>query len=184
MRIKHREFILCMAVLAVLWAGRTVQASSVSLEDGVYQIAVSMSGGSGRATIESPAQMTVEQGVATVNIQFSSPNYDYMRVGERTYYPVNQEGNSTFAIPVTAFDEDMVVVADTVAMSTPHEITYTLRFDSQSVRKVDSISGTFYKVVGYVAGAVAGIVILGIIMVLLFGRCGRKALWRDLSEKK
>ena len=60
---------------------------------------------------------------------FSSPNYDYMLLGETRYERVNTEGNSAFEIPVTAFDTQLPVVADTVAMSVPHEIEYTITFD-------------------------------------------------------
>ena len=43
--------------------------------------------------------------------------------------------NSTFEIPVAAFDQILPVVADTVAMSEPHEVEYTLTFDSASLVK-------------------------------------------------
>ena len=46
----------------------------------------------------------------------------------RKYEPVNKDGNSTFEIPVSVFDAEMEVTADTVAMSEPHEIDYTLKF--------------------------------------------------------
>ena len=50
-----------------------------------------------------------------------------MKVGEeKKYEPVNTEGNSAFEIPVTVFDYKQKVIADTIAMSTPHEIEYTL----------------------------------------------------------
>ena len=39
----------------------------------------------------------------------------------------------TFEIPVTALDTPLDVVGDTVAMSTPHEIEYTLTFASASL---------------------------------------------------
>lgn len=48
---------------------------------------------------------------------------------------MNKDGNSTFEIPVTVFDAEMEVTADTVAMSTPHEIEYTLNFDSSSMKR-------------------------------------------------
>ena len=44
------------------------------------------------------------------------------------YLNENKGGNSTFTIPVSGFDCDIAVVGDTVAMSTPHEIEYTLNF--------------------------------------------------------
>ena len=43
---------------------------------------------------------------------------------------MNEEGNSVFEIPVCALDEAFEVTADTTAMGTPHEIEYTLIFDS------------------------------------------------------
>lgn len=58
-----------------------------------------------------------------------------MKIGNETYHPVNAEGNSVFEIPVTAFDKEMPVIADTIAMSTPHEIEYSLTFYLCSVNK-------------------------------------------------
>ena len=56
-----------------------------------------------------------------------------MKVDDVQYDPVNTEGNSVFEIPVSGFDWKMPVLADTTAMSTPHEIDYTLTFDSASL---------------------------------------------------
>ena len=55
-----------------------------------------------------------------------------MKVDGTTYNPLGEGGNSTFEIPVT-LDEDMAVSAQTVAMSQPHEIEYTLHFDSATL---------------------------------------------------
>ena len=49
--------------------------------------------------------------------------------GERCDVLTTEPG-STFEIPVAAFDTDLTVIGDTTAMSTPHEIEYTLTFDS------------------------------------------------------
>ena len=49
--------------------------------------------------------------------------------------PVNTEGNSVFEIPVV-LDAPMQVIGDTVAMSTPHEIEYTLTFHSATAQEV------------------------------------------------
>ena len=47
---------------------------------------------------------------------------------------IEESEHSTFEIPVAGFDWAMPVVADTTAMrSEPHEIEYTLRFDSASI---------------------------------------------------
>lgn len=101
--------------------------------DGSYTCAVTLEGGSGRATVESPAALTVADGTMTAVIVWSSPNYDYMLIDGEKYLPTNTEGNSTFEIPVAALDTALAVTADTVAMSTPHEIDYTLTFDSTTL---------------------------------------------------
>ena len=102
--------------------------------DGAYTCAVTLEGGSGRATVESPAALRVEQGQIFATLVWSSPNYDYMLVEGQRYEPVNTEGNAVFEIPVSEFDRPVPVVADTVAMSTPHEVSYTLTFDSASLQ--------------------------------------------------
>ena len=102
--------------------------------DGTYTCEVTLEGGSGRATVESPAALTVADGKMTATIVWSSPNYDYMLVDGEKYLPTNTDGNSTFEIPVAALDTALDVTADTVAMSTPHEIEYTLTFDSASLK--------------------------------------------------
>lgn len=109
-------------------------AEDLGIADGEYTVEVTLAGGSGRASVESPTTIKVENGITTATIIMSSPNYDYMIVGEEKYLPVNTEGNSTFEIPVTGFDYNMPISADTTAMSTPHEIDYTLYFDSKTIK--------------------------------------------------
>lgn len=109
-------------------------AASLGLSDGTYTVEAELGGGSGRASIQSPAALRVEGGQAVVTVVWGSSNYDYMRVGEEMFYPVQTEGNSTFELPVSVFDRKLTVFADTTAMSTPHEIEYTLRFDSASIQ--------------------------------------------------
>lgn len=103
------------------------------LEDGEYTIEVSLEGGSGRADIQSPASLTIENGKAYAEIVWGSPNYDYMIVDGQKFEPINTDGNSIFKIPVAVFDQKFSVSADTTAMSTPHEIEYTLYFDSNTI---------------------------------------------------
>lgn len=102
--------------------------------EGQYTIGVTLEGGSGRASVESPARLSVSGKQATATIIWSSPNYDYMLVGGKKYLPVNTAGNSTFEIPVT-LDEKLAVIADTTAMGKPREVEYTLFFDSASLKK-------------------------------------------------
>lgn len=112
---------------------RGTSASNLALDDGEYTVDVTLSGGSGRASVESPAKLTVSDGEFTATILWSSSNYDYMLVDGVQYDPVNTEGNSTFEIPVLTFDAPVAVQADTTAMSQPYLIDYTLTFDSSSI---------------------------------------------------
>ena len=98
------------------------------LADGSYTVSVALEGGSGKAKVDSPAALRVENGAAYVTVAWGSSSYDYMRIGQEKFLPLNTEGNSTFEIPVASFDRKLVVYADTTAMSTPHEISYRLTF--------------------------------------------------------
>jgi len=108
-------------------------AETLGLADGRYMVEVELAGGSGKAKVQSPAALYVEGGECTAVIGWSSKNYDYMKVEGEKYLPVPNEDNAAFRIPVLFFDRPMPVIADTVAMSEPHEIQYTLRFDSASL---------------------------------------------------
>lgn len=112
----------------------------VQLSDGTYEIDLDFEGGSGKASISSPARVTISNGDAIATVEWSSPNYDYMLIDGEKYMPVNTEGNSVFEIPVI-LDEPMQVIGDTVAMSTPHEIEYTLTFHSQTAQEVSAADG-------------------------------------------
>ena len=109
----------------------TVEEAEVN--EGDYTIEVRLEGGSGKATITTPCKINVTDGKTIATIEWSSPNYDYMLVGDEKYLPVNTEGNSVFEIPVN-LDEPNTVIADTVAMSKPHEIEYTLTFDKTTIK--------------------------------------------------
>lgn len=100
--------------------------TEIDLEDGTYQIEVAKEGGTGKADIESPAEMVVKDGKATMTVKWSSPNYDYMIVDGEKYEPVNESGDSVFEIPVLKLNEPFKVIGDTTAMSEPHEIEYEL----------------------------------------------------------
>lgn len=109
-----------------------------TVEDGTYTIELTMEGGSGRASIQSPAQLAIADGAATATLEWSSPNYDYMLVNGEKYLPVNTEGNSVFEVPVEALDAPLTMIGDTVAMSTPHEVEYTVTFHSETLESTES----------------------------------------------
>ena len=127
-------------------------------ENGEYMIDVNLTGGSGKAKITSPVKLTVRDGEMNARIEWSSPSYDRMDVGETSYYPVNDGGNSQFDIYVPALDEEIPIRAETVAMSEPHMIEYSLYFDSATARSVRG--GTSFFVVGVIAVAAAALAVI------------------------
>lgn len=110
-------------------AAEQADSTEVSVpEDGEYTVEVTLEGGSGKATVDSQAKVTVTDGVAYATITWSSTHYDYMIVNGEKYLNENEGGNSTFTFPIDGIPCEMDVIGDTTAMSTPHEIDYTLTF--------------------------------------------------------
>ena len=116
----------------VLKEDDTAAAPAETLADGTYSIAVTLEGGSGKVSVQSPCTLTVADGKMTATIVWSSSHYDYMLVDGERCEVLSTENGSTFEIPVAALDTPLAVVGDTTAMSTPHEIDYTLTFDASS----------------------------------------------------
>lgn len=114
-----------------------MEAETTELSDGTYTVELDFEGGSGKASISSPATINVADGKITATFEWSSPNYDYMIVDGEKYLPVNEDGNSVFEIPVASLDEPMTVIGDTVAMSKPHEIEYTITFHPDTVTEAE-----------------------------------------------
>lgn len=112
-------------------------AAEVKLEDGCYTIDVTLGGGSGKSTVLSPATITVVGDTIVARIEWSSSNYDYMLVNGEKYLPVNTEGNSVFEIPVAALDVELDIIGDTVAMSKPREVEYTITFHSDTMKAAE-----------------------------------------------
>lgn len=108
-----------------------------SIGDGVYTIELTFEGGSGKAAILSTASLVVAGDTKTATVRWNSPNYDYMLVDGEKYFPVNTEGDSVFEIPVRALDEALSVIGDTVAMSKPREIEYTITFHSDTMKPAE-----------------------------------------------
>ena len=132
---------ICAALFALcLCAGCSAKQTAATVTDGViqetgtYKVAVTLEGGSGRATIESPATVKVDQTGMTATIVWSSSNYDLMVVDGTEYRPTSTTNNATFDIPVASLDTPLAVEAETTAMGTPHLIEYTITFDSSSAK--------------------------------------------------
>ncbi len=108
--------------------------AGTDLPEGSYLLDAELSGGSGKASVMSPAEILSDEDGITAVIVFSSPNYDYLLLDGKRYEPVSTDENSVFEIPVEAGAEEIFLTADTTAMSTPHEIDYTLCLDWDSLR--------------------------------------------------
>lgn len=139
--MKYMIKIMPVLFLALMLAGPVSVAAAqkengieTDLEDGEYSIQVDLEGGSGKASVSSPTLMLVKNGRMYAQLQWSSSNYDYMIVDGEKFLNESEEGrNSVFTIPVTALDDKMEVIADTLAMGAPHEIDYTLTFYEASI---------------------------------------------------
>lgn len=138
--------------------GRQAVRDSSAVKDlpnGVYTCTAALSGGTGRASLSDPCQVTLHDGVGVARIEWSSQYYDYMIVGSTTYYPVNDGGDSVFEIPISGFDVPIDVVADTTALSQPYEIEYQITFYSSSLQQKASVNGPGWPIVVIVAGIFA-----------------------------
>ncbi len=99
--------------------------------DGEYQVDITMEGGSGKAYIHSPVSVNVKDSKYTATFIWSSANYDYMIVDGIRYDNENPGGESTFTVAIPGLDDPLEVIGDTVAMSKPHEIEYTIFWNGQ-----------------------------------------------------
>lgn len=126
MRLSDHIIKKCRLVLAAIFI--LMLTGCGRIPDGEYAASVTLTGGSGKAYIESPCSVSVSGGEITADIVWSSRNYDFMMVDGVKYEPVNTEGNSEFVIPIV-LGKEMAVSADTTAMSKPHLVDYTLKFE-------------------------------------------------------
>ena len=111
-------------------------------ENGEYTVAAKLDGGSGRASVQSPANLKVENGKGTLTITMSSSTFDKLVYGGVEYKPTNTSGNSVFSFPISELG-DISLSMETVAMSEPHMIDYTLSLDASSIAKVNGSDGGF-----------------------------------------
>ena len=129
---KSVSIVSFMTVLAVIFSGCN------TIKDGEYEVVTKLSGGTNRASIKSPAKATVENENVILTVEWSSENYDYMIVNNEKYLPVNESGNSVFEIPIDGLNGEVNVIADTVAMGTPHEIEYTISYSTGDDNKSET----------------------------------------------
>ena len=131
------------------------EAVEINLPDGEYSIELNMIGGSGRASVSSPTWMTVKNGKAYAKLLWSSAHYDYMKIGDETFFNETTDGgNSTFTIPIVMMDEAFPVIADTTAMGDPVEIRYEITFYSMTTGSKGRIPQEAAKKVLIIAAAI------------------------------
>ena len=150
LRAALTSLLLCIWIAAAGCAGQKTDQSAAAEDSQLCWAAVTLEGGSGKASVESPCPVMDRSGDLFAVITWSSSHYDFMVVNGEKLLPVNTEGNSTFEIPLkseeapsgssdsaasdtgrtTSLPADcaMEVQADTTAMSTPHLVDYTLSF--------------------------------------------------------
>lgn len=117
--------------------GALTTVKSLGLANGQYTIEAKLVGDAGKTSVESPARLRIENGTAYATVVWSSKNYDYMRVGEDQFLPLDSEGNVAFEIPIPCFDWNLAVVVDSTALGTPVEMSYSIRFDSGSIHPAE-----------------------------------------------
>ena len=135
---EQRKSRVCMYIALMLFCMMLIVGCNKQAKqnEGEYDIAASLSGGSGRVSLMSPTKLIIQGDNMTARIEWSSPNYDLMIVDGKEYAPINEEGNAVFEIPVSALDTEIKVQAETIAMSKPHIIDYILYFDSSTMKQV------------------------------------------------
>lgn len=151
-----------LALVLAVAPATAARAEAGALADGTYTVDVALSGGSGRASVQSPCELDVSSGSMVATVTWSSPNYDLMVVDGQRLSPVNEEGDSTFEVPVSALGEALPMQAETTAMSRPHLIDYTLTFSDPKPQ--DAGADVRGAAAGAVAGAVAAVVAVAAIL--------------------
>ena len=126
--MKKSVLVTVMLLFAVLLFSSFATNDGKILSDGTYCANVKFEGGTGKAKIISPALLTVSNGAASVTVFWNSKSYDYMIVEGVKYMNLTPGDSSSFSFPIKELGKKIDVIANTVAMSRPHEIEYTLTF--------------------------------------------------------
>ena len=110
--------------------GNTVPETG--LADGTYQIGCILGNAGGNTALESSI-VTVKDGNASVRIEFNTGKFDYVKVDGVRYDAVEGEENAVFEFPVTVFDREIPMIADSTAiqgMQVEKQFTITLVSES------------------------------------------------------
>ena len=113
-------------------SGAGLQTATTEEVSGTELVNITFEGGSGKAHVISPVEVTHEGGKSYARLVFSSTKYDYVIVGGVKYINETPGENSTFTVPVESFDVPLDFIGDTLAMSTPHEIKYRIIWNGKA----------------------------------------------------
>lgn len=132
--VLNDEFDLALVGKKGTWYDHKVSISDpVKLAD-IKTAEITLEGGTGKVSLLSPARILCYDSSYSVTLSWSSKFYDYMIVDGIRYEPVTVSDRSEFVIPVEDISVPLQVIADTVAMSVPHEIEYVITFNTESVK--------------------------------------------------
>ena len=81
-------------------AGQKTEQTVNSEETQYCWASVTLEGGSGKASVESPCPVLERSGELLAVITWSSSHYDFMVIDGEKILPVNTEGNSKFEVPL------------------------------------------------------------------------------------
>jgi hypothetical protein len=97
-------------------------------------VAVTLAGGSGKMSVESPATLVVTADAMTATVTWSSKSITWVEVDGVQHTPTSASGEPCVVDLPVVLDTDMAVTAETVAMGDPKQVEYTLRFDSSTLK--------------------------------------------------
>ena len=144
--LKNSIFFLCVVLMLICvtsCASRGVASynqENAEITKETYLVDITFEGGTGKAYIQSPVEVTSIDGEMTAKFVWSSKNYDYMIVNGIKYENENDGGESTFTVDIDNIDEPLTVIGDTVAMSKPHEIEYVITWGEKENSETETIT--------------------------------------------
>ncbi len=150
-------------------AQQAVRASTPikDLKNGKYTIAADISGGNDE--LVSPAPLTVENGKATVKLEFNGTDYQKILMAGETYTADMSSGASVFELPAVVFDTAVPVTITTAKK----DILTTISLHSGQIEIADGQGVPLAGIV--VVCIVAIIVIAGVVFI-------RRRKMKDLEE--
>ena len=133
------------------------------LGDGVYKVEAVLKNGTGEGKIESSMSMNISGGSAKVLIVWDTDRYEYLRLNEVEYLPLEKEDTSVFEVKLELLNQEMELeVGGTDADGAVWSETYVMALDLDSIEK----EGMNPRILGMIIGVVVGIAVMFLIIKL------------------